>query len=103
TVRAGRPPAGEEPTASFTVFCMQDVCDFDARRSSDPDGDIAAYAWDFGDGTGGSGATVSHRYPAAQQNYTVRLTVTDTAGHTGTATRTLQCWNLGTSAFCFPR
>jgi PKD repeat protein len=39
------------------------------------------YTWAFGDGTTGSGATVSHTYAAASA-YTVTLTVKDTAGTT---------------------
>ncbi|WP_219093950.1 PKD domain-containing protein [Streptomyces sp. JJ38] len=101
SVRAGAPPAGEAPQAAFTAFCMQNVCDFDASNSTDADGDIASYAWEFGDGGTAGGVTVSHAYPIAQQNYTARLTVTDAAGHSDTATRQIQCWGFGTSAFCF--
>ncbi|WP_432081397.1 S8 family serine peptidase [Streptomyces sp. WAC 04229] len=98
SVRAGTPPAGGAPAASFTVFCMQTGCDFDASGSTDPDGDIASYAWDFGDGGKDTGVTASHRYPAAQQNFTATLTVTDRTGHADTASRTVQCWSFG---FCF--
>ncbi|MFJ4275373.1 S8 family serine peptidase [Streptomyces coelicoflavus] len=98
SVRAGAPPAGDTPNASFTAFCMQTGCDFDASGSTDPDGDIASYAWSFGDGQNGTGLTTSHRYPAAQQNFTATLTVTDGAGHSDTASRTIQCWSFG---FCF--
>lgn len=61
---------------------------FDGARSSDSDGSVVGYAWDFGDGTGGSGAEVSHQYGSAGA-YTVRLTVTDNGGATGTATTTV--------------
>ena len=49
---------------------------FDGTRSSDPDGDITSYAWDFGDGNTGTGPTPRHRY-AKPGNYFVTLTVTD--------------------------
>jgi PKD repeat protein len=45
---------------------------------------IAAYRWTFGDGTTGSGATVSHAYAAAGV-YKVQLTVVDEAGQSRTS------------------
>ena len=51
----------------------------DAGRSRDPDGAIATYSWDFGDGQAGKGVQVNHRFTAAG-TYNVRLTVTDEAG-----------------------
>ncbi|HKP10935.1 MAG TPA: glycoside hydrolase family 44 protein, partial [Blastocatellia bacterium] len=38
---------------------------FDGRGSSDPDGTIASYAWNFGDGAVASGATANHTYANA--------------------------------------
>jgi PKD repeat protein len=61
---------------------------FNGSGSRDPDGTIASYRWDWGDGTtAGSGATPSHTY-ASSGTFTVRLTVTDNAGATGSATTT---------------
>lgn len=51
-------------------------CSFDGTGSSDSDGSITSYDWDFGDGNFGSGATTNHTY-AAYGTYTVGLTVTD--------------------------
>ncbi len=46
------------------------------------------YGWTFGDGGTGSGASVSHAYSTAG-SYTVTLTVSDSAGHTTTASHTV--------------
>ncbi len=47
------PPANQPPTAGFSVSCQQLDCSFDAGASTDADGTITAYAWDFGDGSDG--------------------------------------------------
>jgi len=52
---------------------------FEGTLSSDPDGSIISYEWDFGDGTKGTGKIVSHIY-AETGVYTVTLTVTDNNG-----------------------
>lgn len=58
---------------------------FSSSGSSDPDGSIASYSWNFGDGTAlSTAANPSHLYQAAG-SYTARLTVTDNRGATATA------------------
>ncbi|HEX9366624.1 MAG TPA: PKD domain-containing protein, partial [Vicinamibacterales bacterium] len=84
TVNAPNTP----PVASFTSVCSGLTCSFDASGSSDPDGTISSYAWNFGDGTTGSGVTVGHTY-AAGGTYTVTLTVTDNGAATSQTGRTV--------------
>ena len=70
------------PVASFsaTVAPAGAATRFDASASGDPDGSIARYDWDFGDGSvsADAGPAPAHGYAAG--TYTVRLTVTDTSG-----------------------
>jgi Tol biopolymer transport system component len=74
-------PINAQPIASFTSACSGLTCSFDGSSSSD-DGAITSYAWNFGDGTSGAGATVSHTY-ATGGAYNITLTVTDNGGATG--------------------
>lgn len=57
---------------------------FDGTGSYDFDKDPLTYKWDFGDGTTGTGATVSHTYATGTDKLTATLTVTDPLGATGT-------------------
>lgn len=74
-----------DPEAAFTSECAGRACSFDASGSSDADGPVASYAWDFGDGTTGSGVTAAHEF-AEPGSYDVELTVTDGDGATATVT-----------------
>ena len=68
------------PVASFTATCPQLTCTLDASASTDTaPGTIASYAWNFGDGSTGTGVTTTHTYGSAGQR-TVTLTVTDNQG-----------------------
>ncbi|NMB78376.1 MAG: PKD domain-containing protein [Methanomicrobiales archaeon] len=52
---------------------------FDGQQSFAPDGSIAAYSWDFGDGTKGTGYVATHTYGKAG-TYSASLTITDNTG-----------------------
>jgi PKD repeat protein len=75
------------PTASFNTAPsapgIGESAVFDGSGSSDIDGTIVAYDWDFGDGTLASGAQASHAFAAVGQ-YSVSLTVTDDGGASST-------------------
>ena len=94
----GSDGANQTPTASFTASPGSGTAPLgvvvDASASTDTDGSIVGYAWDFGDGGNGSGVTSSTMY-SNPGNYTITLTITDDAGDTGTATTTI---SVGTSA-----
>lgn len=80
------PPANQRPTARFTFACEQLVCSFDGSTSSDPEGDIVSWDWEFDDQTSGAGATPEHAYDEPG-TYDVTLTVTDTEGLTHSVTQ----------------
>ena len=75
-----------DPTAAIaTPSCTGLTCTFDGSPSSDPDGQITTYAWNFGDGTTGTGRPPQHTYGDAARTPST-LTVTDNRGGTDTAT-----------------
>ncbi|WP_431279650.1 PKD domain-containing protein [Leifsonia poae] len=82
------PPPNQLPVASFTATPSGLTASVDGTASSDPDGSIASYAWNFGDGGTATGATASHLY-AAGGTYTIGLTVTDNKGGQGSTTRSV--------------
>ncbi|HDS29173.1 MAG TPA: PKD domain-containing protein, partial [Candidatus Acetothermia bacterium] len=61
---------------------------FDGSGSSDPDGSIVSYAWEFGDGTTGTGVSPTHTY-VSSGTYSVKLTVTDNQSATHSVTQTV--------------
>ncbi|WP_150309282.1 PKD domain-containing protein, partial [Planctomonas psychrotolerans] len=87
--RSGRQVSGTAPnvapTAAFTRTQNALALAVDASTSSDTDGSIVSYAWDFGDGSTGTGVTASRTYAAAGR-YTVTLTVTDNRGAVSVST-----------------
>ncbi|HEY5775283.1 MAG TPA: PKD domain-containing protein [Xanthomonadales bacterium] len=82
TVSVSGPTVNLPPSASFSFDCSALACGFDGSASSDSDGSIASYQWDFGDDATASGLTTSHEYDT-EGDYNVTLTVTDNLGATG--------------------
>jgi serine protease len=80
------------PSASFTtspsISAIDETVSFDASGSTDSDGSIERYEWDFGDGTAATGETVTHSFDSSGE-YTVSLTVTDDAGATDTVAKSI--------------
>jgi len=73
------PPPNVAPRAAFFQGCADVLCLFDASTSSDTDGKVVGFEWDFGDGATDSGLLVTHTY-AVRGNYNVTLTVVDDEG-----------------------
>lgn len=72
------PNAG--PTAAFTHDCVGLSCSWDASGSSDADGSVTSFTWDFGDGSPAvTGVDTQHVFPSAG-SYPVTLTVSDDDG-----------------------
>ncbi len=84
------------PTARFSIseatedntYMVGEELTFDASASSDSNGSIASYDWDFnGDGNfTDTGKTTKHTYSSAG-TYSVSLKITDDSGATGVKTK----------------
>ncbi len=72
------PPANKPPRAEFQVQCAELGCAF-ADRSTDEDGSVVSWRWEFGDGAGSSERNPSHTYDEPGR-YEVLLVVTDDDG-----------------------
>jgi glucose/arabinose dehydrogenase/chitodextrinase len=74
-----------------TIFIETDV-HFSGTGSSDPDGTIRTWTWDFGDSSGDAGVQVTHRY-ASKGRFTVNLTVEDQVGMTNRTSSVVEVRN----------
>ncbi|MGC9553807.1 MAG: PKD domain-containing protein, partial [Thermoplasmatota archaeon] len=88
------------PVVDFTWIPVSptglDVIQF-IDNSTDRDGSIVNWTWDFGDGNVGYGPTVTHSY-ATTGVYAVSLTVTDDDGDTGSRQETVTVANAPPTA-----
>jgi subtilisin family serine protease len=73
------------PVASFTYSCSSRSCTFDASATTN----ATSYAWNFGDGSTGSGVIVTKNFPP-NRSYTVTLTATGSGG-SSTTSQTVAC------------
>jgi hypothetical protein len=82
--------ANQPPVASFTYSPKNPIATqtiiFDASNSTDPDGTITNYEWNFGDATTGFGKVTTHSY-TENGTYNITLTVTDDDDATDTTTK----------------
>lgn len=74
------------PTASFSASTTTGYAplavSFNAANSTDSDGTISSFSWNFGDGSSATGVNLSHTFTTAG-TFPVILTVTDNNGATG--------------------
>jgi PKD repeat protein len=92
----------EPPTAAYVVKTLHrgtgQPVSFDASRSSDSDGSIVAYAWNFGDGSVGSGTNATHAFKRPG-TYTVTLGITDSSGLTASTFQTVTVFKAKVTGF----
>jgi PKD repeat protein len=80
TAVASSAAGNRAPQAGFDWHCDQLACQF-TDASTDADGSVTAWSWDFGDGGSSDQQSPAHTYAAAG-SYTVTLSVTDNQGAT---------------------
>jgi PKD repeat protein len=85
--------------SAYPDVSVGEAIEFYGAGSWDEDGEIASYAWEFGDETPpAEGETVGHTYSVAGA-YTVNLTVTDDRGATASATTEITVVEAQPAAF----
>ncbi len=95
SITAPNQPPTVSVSATPTTIDAGGTVQFTAT-ASDPDGTVVAYAWTFGDGTSGAGATVSHTY-LVSGTHTATVTVTDNEGATSSASVEIAVTHLATT------
>ncbi len=69
-------PGAISVTPTFTGISSATEFTFTDNGANDPDGDPLTYAWNFGDGSNGTGQSVKHTYPSTG-SFTVSASVSD--------------------------
>jgi PKD repeat protein len=90
------PPSNRPPIARFTAANVDTTAAFNATISTDPDGTITSYAWNFGEpgsSNTANGITPTHVY-ATTGSFVVTLTVRDDGGLTTVSTQTVNITTL---------
>lgn len=95
-------PTTQPPVAAFTAQVSGASASFDASTSSDPDGTVTGYAWDFGDSSTGAGVKPNHVYQAPG-TYDVTLTVTDNSGARASVTHQVEVASSASASVVVPR
>ncbi|MCS6937020.1 MAG: PKD domain-containing protein [Candidatus Bipolaricaulota bacterium] len=88
-IREEQPPPNQPPVADFSFTPAQPAAGQTVQftdKSTDPDGRVVAWAWDFGDGTKSNQQNPTHVYQTAG-TFEVRLIVTDDKGAQSSAVR----------------
>jgi PKD repeat protein len=81
-IAGGNLPPSANAAISKVEARINETLTFDASNSSDPDGQIIVYLWNFGDGNSSNQKIATHAYAQAGA-YEVTLTVIDDAGAKG--------------------
>ena len=88
-------PVPAPPVASFTYMCPKQgggrTCTFSGSATGAPG---SPFTWDFGDGTTGTGMTVTHSY-SRRGTYQVKLTVQGGEGQTNTRLKSVTTGTSG--------
>lgn len=72
------PAVNQRPTANFTLSHDGRTVTVDAGSSTDADGTVVEYLWEFGDGTTATGSSATHTYAKAGR-YLTTLAIRDNA------------------------
>lgn len=83
TITRGAIPENQPPNAVVETQVRDLGLTVSGASSTDPDGTIESWSWDFGDGATAAGATPGEHVYAKGGTYTVTLVVTDDVGATG--------------------